>query len=234
MQMLEFVKPEFQLPKEEDIGTISEEGWLIFDIRTRQWGYWGNDVSGHQYEDTIFKLSPEKELLEISKSYNRFLFGPDDAGPNVLKRTILWSLGRFFSKIIDEVTNVEKLNDGRIIVSAIGKKSKTESASGRWELVIEPTAAWIVREARFYKDVKPDVIACEMENSGTTWIGSYCIPHKALFNYDSSIENKQDFYFNEIVFNQDIEQFDDKVYQEAYHAVKENNPPKLIIHDMRI
>jgi len=235
MEIIEYEEPKFQKP-ERDRGSLNADGWLLVSIRTRQWGYWGEDLSGNHYEDTVMKISPENEVVEIGKMYNVSLFGPKDAGPNVPKRAVLWSLGRFYSRIIDEITFVTESTNGRITVSALGRKGDGEP--GRWELEIEPAAAWMVREARFYSDAKPDVINCEMQNSGTTWSGSYCIPQNALFNYMGPIEggaaNVDKLAAYELTFDPVIEQFDEKLYDGAKQAVTKDRPPELTIHDYRV
>ena len=233
MEMLEYEKPKFQEPEGDRGPFLDEDGWLLLPLRKRQWGYWGADVSGNNYEDTTMKISPENEVVEIGKMHNSLLFGPRDAGPNAPKRAILWSSGRFLSQVIDEVTLVTKSASGRIAVSALGRKG--EGHPGRWELEIEPAAAWMVREARFYSDARPNVIDCEMQNSGTIWSGPYCTPSNALFNYGGPIKGatlRGDV--EELTFDPVIEQFDEKLYEGAKQAVTEDRPPKLTIHDFRV
>jgi hypothetical protein len=229
MEAVEYEKPKFQKPR-RGRGGFTEDGWLLLPVRTRQWGYWGEDVSGNHYEDTTTKVSPENEVVEIGKMYNTSIFGPKDAGPNVPKHAVLWSLGRFYSRIIDEITSVTESTNGRITVSALGRKA--DGVLGRWELEIEPAAAWMVREARFYRDAKPEVINCEMKNSGTTRSGSYCIPQSALFNYGDPIDGGRE-KADELTFDPVIEQFDEKLYDRARQAVTKDRPPKLTIHDYR-
>ncbi len=235
MEVIEYENPKFQRPQ-GGRGSLNADGWLLASIRKKQWGYWGEDVSGNHYEDTTIKISPENEVVEIGKMYNSSICAPRDEGPNLPKRAVLWSLGRFYSRIIDEISLVKESTNGRITVSALGRKGEGEP--GRWELEIEPAAAWMVREARFYRDAKPEVINCEMKNSGTVWTGAYCIPEKALFSYMGPIEggtgkvDKLAAY--ELTFDPVIEQFDEKLYDGAKEAVTKHRPPKLTIHDYRV
>ena len=230
MEVLEYEKPKFQEPKGGQAG-LTEDGWQIVSVRARRWGYWGSDVSGDHYEDMVMKVSPENEIVEMGKGYESTLYSAKDPGPTGPKRTFLWSLGRFFSKNIDEVTLVKSSTNGHITVSALGKKG--EGRPGRWELEIEPAAAWMVREARFYSDTRPDVIDCEMKNRGTGWSGPYCIPQHALFNYGGPIEGGTDKP-DELTFGSLIEEFDEELYSGAQQAVTKDRPPKLSITDFRV
>lgn len=232
MEMLEYEKPKFQMPDNNREISLNADGWRLQSVRTKKWGYWGDDVSGNYYEDTVLKISPGGEVAEVGKMHNTSLFGPRDVGPNIPKRVILWSLGRFYSKLINEITEVKELPNGRIIASALGKKG--DGQPGRWELEIDPAAAWLVREARYYSEDNPDVIKCEMKNSGTKWSGSYCIPQKALFNYMGPIEGNKKHYLNELTFDPKVEKFDEKLYNGSQQAVTKNRPPKLTIHDYRM
>ena len=212
------------------------DGSQVLSIATRDWGYWGADCSGEFVEDTIMKVSPANEIEEVGKGHNSTLYGPKDAGPNIPKRTILWSLGRFYSGLLDEITDVRQSASGRITVSALGKRDAV--APGRWELEIEPAAAWMVREARHYGDANPKVIDCEMKNSGTAWSGAYCIPQEALFNYLGPISGGKGILdlilTSELTFDPVIGKFDEELYDSAKQAVTKDRPSNLTIFDYRV
>jgi hypothetical protein len=200
-----------------------------FCVRTRKWGYWGNDLSGNHYEDTILRLTPGGEVSETGKMHNSSVFGPRDDGPLGPRWTFFWSLGRFFSKQIDRITSVEETMDGRIVVVASGKKGKSQN--GRWELEIEPAAGWMVRKARFYWDINTNSINVEMRNEGTVWSGSYCIPKEAVINAWGSIKGRET---ERLTFETVVEKFDEQLYSDAQKAVAENKTPTLTIHDYRV
>jgi hypothetical protein len=202
---------------------------LAVPIRTRQWGYWGNDLSGNHYEDTVLTLAPGGKVTETGKMHNSSVFGPRDDGPLGPKWTFFWSLGRFFSKQIDRITSVEETSAGRILVVASGKKGKNQN--GRWELEIEPAAAWMVRKARFNWDINPNLINVEMRNEGTAWSGSYCIPKEAVINAWGSIKGRET---ERLTFEPKVEKFDEQLYSDAQKAVAENKTPTLTIHDYRV
>lgn len=222
-------------PKYEDLEgsetEIDDKQTRAVAIRTRQWGYWGDDVSGTHYEDTELRLLPTGEIEEKGTNRDSLLFGPTAAGPIVPKRYILWSLGRFFSKQLDKVTRVEKGPDGRLVVSALGEQSP--GYKGRWELEIEPAAAWMVRAARFYWDEDPKRMRAEMKNDGTVWSGPHCIPKEAACNYWGSLDSGIHGAV-QITFEPVVEPFDEKLYGDARQAVVDNKTPELTIMDHRV
>lgn len=226
MEVIDYEKPKYQRPKRQ---LPDGDETLRMSVRIREWGYWGFDLSGHHYEDTVIAVTAAGEVTETAKMHNSMLFGPRDEGPNAPKRVALWSLGRFFSNHVDKVTQVEESEDGRLVVSALGKKS--EGQNGRWELEIEPAAAWMVRKARFYWDIKPDRINVEMRNEGTVWSGSYCIPKEAEINHWGPIEGVET---ERLTFEPVVEEFDEKLYGTTQQAVAHNQTPTLTLHDYRV
>ena len=228
IEMVDYETPKYRPPDREAPGG---DKVMRIPIRTRQWGYWGKDLSGNHYEDTILAIDPNDECKEQGKMHNSSLFGPRDIGPNAPKRAILWSQGRFFSRYLEKINTVGKSSSGLVVVSAKGHMG--DGDSGRWELEIDPKAAWMVRRARFFSNLKPDIIGCEMRNSGTVWSGVYCIPEKAQFNYWGPIEDGQSTV-EELTFNPIVEEFDEEMYADTERAVAKNKTPKLTIHDYRV
>ena len=198
-------------------------------LRTRQWGYWGHDVAGNHYEDTVLAVDSTDKSRESGKMHNSSLFGPSDDGPIAPKREFLWSLGRFFSQQIDQITSVENTPDGYVLVEALGRKGNQQK--GRWKLRIEPKAAWMVRNASFFWDRKPDSVNVEMKNEGTVWSGAYCIPAKAEINHWGALGNVETKHFT---FDPAVEPFDERLYAETRQVVAQNQTPTLALHDFRV
>jgi hypothetical protein len=231
-EVTDFEKPTFEaLAAAGNVGGRDQNGWHIFSIRTRQWGYWGPDACGNYYVDRVMKIGPENKIAEGADMLNSSLFGPKDVGPNAPRNIIFWSLGRFFSNNITEVTEAKDSGVGYIAVSANGKRS--EGLHGRWELEIDPAAAWMVRKARFYSERKPQSVNCEVRNQGTAWSGVYCVPERAVCCYLGPIEGA-DERSDEVTFDPAVENFNEKLYADARSAVIEKRPPKLTIHDYRL
>jgi hypothetical protein len=247
MEVIDYEKPKYPVVKPADPaqppqpptertlklrrqGADAAKPFLV-TLRTRQWGYWGHDLCGNHYEDTVLAVSPAGEVSESGKMYNSSLFGPRDDGPIAPRRVFLWSLGRFFSKQLDTVTRVEKAADGRLLVSALGRTG--DQQRGRWELEIEPAAAWMVRKARFYWDISPQRVSVEMKNEGTVWSGSRCIPREAVCNHWGPIDDPRAME-ERLTFDPVVEPYDEKLYSDTQQAVAHNQTPTLTLHDYRV
>lgn len=202
----------------------------IFTVKTRQWGYWGSDLSGMHDETTHVVISHDGKLTEAKKkSFNSLVFGPRDEGPNLIKDQFLLGLGRFYSKKIDQILEVKKVDDEKLFVVAKGKKS--EQFLGRWELLIDPNAAWMVQGAKFFWVRRPDRVMFEMKNSGVVWSGSHCIPSKTSVNYSGALGEEDTV---EIVLDPKVEGFNDELYESAKRAVALNKTPALTLFDHRV
>ena len=229
-EVVKHEKPKFYEPGRRTGGSLNKDGWLVVGLRTKHWDYCGEDSSGSYMVDTVMKISPENDVVETGKTRDASIW-PATKGPGSNRRKVLWSLGRSLSRYIDEVTDVKEPANGRIAVSALGKRG---SLRGRWELEIEPAAAWMVRHARFYADVNPELINCEMKNSGSVWSGSYCIPKKVLFNNNGPIDGGKEHELRELTIDPVIKQFDEELLDGAKRAVTIDRPPNLTIYDHRV
>ncbi|WP_145178894.1 hypothetical protein [Gimesia aquarii] len=232
MEVIDYEKPKYQNPKsrpKRPKKLSNSDEVLRIPLRTKQWGYWGHDLSGNHYEDTVITVTPSGKVTDTGKMHNSSLFAPRGEGPLAPRRAVLWSLGRFFSKHIDKVTQVEHSADGLIRVSALGKKNELQV--GRWEFEIEPNASWMIRKARFYRDRYPDRINVEMKNEGTVWSGAYCIPKTATINHWGPIGNVETEYFT---FEPVVESFDEQLYSDTQQAVVGNQISTLTVHDYRV
>jgi hypothetical protein len=203
-------------------------------VRTRVWGYGGNDASGEYYQDTNFRVTAKNKTTETGKGPTVVLYGPRARQATVGVYYYMWALGRMFSKELDKVTRVEKSKDGLLVASALGKNAVWQN-KGRWELEIEPEAAWMVRKARYYArdyvDGKRECLYVEMTNSGTLRSGSYCIPKKATINI-YAVAGKE--HARQLTFDPLVGKFDEKLYGDVQQAVAHNKEPNLKLDDQRV
>jgi hypothetical protein len=245
-EVIEHEKLKFQQPEErgnrngEPIRQASgqdknaPETHIAF-VRTNTWEYWGQDLSGRYFEDTLFDITPKDEATARYRMPTVVLYPPRDSRAAGPKCTWLWALGRFFSKELHEVTRVERSKDGLLVVSARGGNAVWR-LNGRWELEIDPAAAWLVRKAQFRPDEDkifpdhPGHIYTEMTNRGTVWSGPYCIPKEATVNcYAFHLPNKERMTFDPVVGK-----FDEKLYSKVQQAVAHNKEPALKLDDQRV
>jgi hypothetical protein len=204
-------------------------------IRGKTWGYWGRDLSGLHYDDPTVEVGPggvEKPFGRLSDS---IIYPPKAAGPLAPRWELLLSLGRFYSPLISKISRVEKTDGGHLTVSAQGSLDQKEK--GRWELQIDPAAAWMVRKARFYPDARQNQIGFEMKNEGAVWSESRCVPMTAVINVWDSIENKSPLIESatkHLTFKRYLGRFDEQLYKSAEQAVAHNTDENLTVHDWRV
>jgi hypothetical protein len=205
------------------------DGIDVFQVKTKQWGYWGSDVSGTHNVVTYYHMSANGDVKNNGTTSDSLVFGPHDAGPNKLKWIFLWSLGRKIAAQIDKIETVEKQDDGQIQVAALGHKGP--GRTGKLQLEIESAAGWMVRKAEMYDDQIPDSKILDMKCSGTKWIGAFCIPTEAEINFIGPIGEEQTHYLK---FTTVEEGFDDKLYRRCSDVVVRNQEPSLTVHDLRV
>lgn len=208
---------------------------MFANVRTKEWGYWGQEASGVHQVDLTLKIGPDSSRIEVGTVYNSMLFTPTDLSLIATPRVFQWGLGRFFAARLQRVTEVMQTGDGRVRVSAHGELYK--GANGRWELEIEPAAAWMVRRAKFFPDTDPTQVDAEMMNEGTVWSGSFCIPKSARVNFFGPLEDMKSVpktTTHELTFDPVIEKFDEHLYHDSHQAVLHSKQPHLTVTDARM
>jgi hypothetical protein len=136
-------------------------------------------------EDTIY-AGPERigtihgsrlwangELID-AKPFTRF----EPVGPNydLLIGRVLWPLGRGFSRCIDRITNVTQDSSGLLKVTA----ENDDGLMSRWELMIDPIAGYLVRQAKGYhgNEAEPRFI---VDGGGVITGGGRSVLHTRTF-----------------------------------------------------
>ena len=142
-------------------------------------------------------------------------------------KKVLWSLGRGYSEHITAITNVKPRDDGLLLVTAEGTDVSNRPGA-RWEMVIDPKAAYMVRQAELYRGAEQTAFL-SIVNSGTKWVGARCVPErtqlKAPFEGTRAFEHQH-------------ETASDRTDQEFLrHAELTMNRPYLVhtdVHDHRM
>jgi hypothetical protein len=117
---------------------------------------------------------------------------PDSAGPatagclDIVKpeaptlkfpiKKVLWSIGRGYAEHLAQITRVAPLDNGLLSVTAEGTDVSYRPGA-RWELAVDPDAAYMVRDAKLYRAGENQPFLT-VHNSGTKWQGSRCVPEQ--------------------------------------------------------
>jgi hypothetical protein len=214
MEVTAHEEPTFRPPLRP--GGVDAKGWLYEPLRMTWWAYWGKEFCGLHDEDTLFKVSPADEVVELSKAQSTTLFPPDDRGLGLFRGAICWSMGRFYAKFITTVSSVRKLENGQLAISALGNDGSDRP--GRWELIIDPAASWMVREARFYTPLEPEQLDFEMTSTGTEKVGEMHLPKTVRVQLFAGDALGTPIYT--LTFNPHLERFDEPLYARAQAAMQ--------------
>ncbi len=116
------------------------------------------------------------ELDEASMSWMARFYPPDDPSLTFPLKRMVWSMGRGFSKYIDDLTEVKDEGDGRLLCRGVGRG--LGSRPGRWELTIDVNAGYLVRSAKFFRGDEQTALL-EMHTSGTKTVRGLSIAESA-------------------------------------------------------
>ena len=241
MEMLERENPEYLPPDRRGwandpmSGQAARDEAMFVAMRISEYGYWGDEACGNHYQDASLKVMPDGQVTQVGTLHDTSLYPPADVSSLAQMRSFQWGLGRFFSANIEKVERVEKSADGHLLVTALG--SRYQGDPGRWELEVEPAAAWMVRRAKFYRASEPTGVAAEMTNEGTTWSGSFCIPKEAQVNFFGPIQDTKSIRqtsTQQITFPTVVDNFDEVLYERCRREVLHNTQPKLTVTDERV
>lgn len=191
-------------------------GHMLVGVMTKREVYCDSVCSGMYTEHTVHVVDRDNCILDKGISRNVIKSGAGLTGAGRYIKEILWSVGRGFSQFIDEITEVEELADGKVRVVAEGRQS--DVYPGRWELVIDTEAAWMVRHAKFYHETHPDKIDFESTNSGLTWNGPLAMPAKAASNYGGPLNQKIETL--KVAFVEISSKLDEKLLEQTSSSIR--------------
>lgn len=228
---------DYRLPKFENLRRRNsgqrEADSSRYIMRVKEWGFWGNDISGVNFEELVFRITRADKAEQIGTMTDSLVFGPDDVDLTATPHSIVWALGRRFVEYIDEIEHVDK-QDSLIAVSARGRKIK--GRNGTWKLKIDPDANWMVRYASFHAQANPDAIDLEMRNDDVQRSGPYCVPRSARINHWGPLEVEPGSLVDttcDVTVSPKVEQFDTALYTQAESRVANNEKQEFTLHDFR-
>lgn len=155
--------------------------------------------SGNKYHaryDFVGTLTKEGKLTDwsresagLAKAGSLMIDDPDAPTYKLPLKQVWMSMGRGYSEHISDIVGIKEVANGLLSVTAIGTDISNREGA-KWELLVDPDAAYMVREAKMYQDGK-DKPSIYMKNSGTKWYGSLCVPEKNDWKafYSRSINN---------------------------------------------
>ena len=117
--------------------------------------YFDPNCSANKDFIKTYQLTSE-EKVEISREHASIDFEKPDALAFRLPytyRMFVWSLGRGFSRNIENITSVSLLPNGNLKCEATVRDY--ESKSKRWEFVIDPTKNFLVISATYFRESEP-------------------------------------------------------------------------------
>jgi hypothetical protein len=170
-------------------------------VKTRT-TYFGSEYSSRTSLTEMYDLGPDGQPQKVDTEGPQviILYHPDDSALTLPYKQIMWSLGRGYAKFINEVTELAMQEDGTIRFSANGT-GLGASRNGRWEITVDPSAAYLVRSAKFFRRPdKPKPMAV-ITTSGTKWENGRCIPETASWedNYGPGFTKRSVAYTCETI-----------------------------------
>lgn len=176
------LSPNQDIPERRQTGSLRSRGEPMTALRTT---YFFGPTAQAKY-DFVGKIPPYGLLPPwpenspgLATAGSLAFDDPDTGAYRFDIRRTLWSLGRGYSAYITNIKDVAKQEDG--LISVIAEATDISSRQGaKWELVIDPSAAYMVRSAKLYRmgtnQPQPTI---SIVNSGVKWHGSRCVPEKS-------------------------------------------------------
>ncbi len=188
-------RPEWLKTEEDKLGQYTGV------VKTRI-TYFGSEYSSRTSSIELYGLGPDgqPQKMDMENPQKIVLYHPDDSALTLPYKQILWTLGRGYTKFINEVTELAMQEDGTIHFKANGT-GLGASINGRWEITVDPSAAYMVRSAKFFRRPdKPEPMAV-ITTSGTKWENGRCIPETASWedNYGPGFSKRSVAYTCEMI-----------------------------------
>jgi hypothetical protein len=157
-------------------GGTEGKSWLVF----RRTVYVGPKVQAeHDWVGRIQRYGPldpwPKNSPGPATAGVLSVVKPDAPTYMLLIKQPLLCLGRGYSRYVTEIKDASRQADGRLKVTADGIDIAYRPGA-KWELVIAPDEAYMVRSAKMVDNRK---LSMSISNSGLKWYGSRCVPEKA-------------------------------------------------------
>jgi hypothetical protein len=171
--------PDYDKTKSEIRHPLSNEiHYSVPGILSQQITFFGPEFSSQICAHLTFRPDSKGEIVPSSEEkWIVKIYPSDSTALTFYRMKIMFILGRGYSKYIDGLTSVTDLADGTIKCSGVGT---CIGEPGRWELVIDPSAAYMVRSATFQSEYA-DIPLIEITTSEVKWFGERCVPKSSIW-----------------------------------------------------
>jgi|GEM_PF-7003059 len=115
--------------------------------------YFGPHCSARKDLVLSYKLTSEEKVEKSGEHASIHFEKPGAPTYSLPYRKIVWSLGRGFSKYIEDITSVTELPNGNYHCKATARDYDSESR--RWELEIDPRQNFLAISATYFRHSKP-------------------------------------------------------------------------------
>ncbi|MGH7930985.1 MAG: hypothetical protein ACREQV_24705, partial [Candidatus Binatia bacterium] len=184
-----------------------------------------HDVTGLFSSHVEMTINPKDEVVNTAPVHNLILLrNPGDRTYVMWYYPILWTAGRGFSEGVEVFTDIEQPEpSGLIPVKARGWLFQKQQA-GRWELLLDPKARYMVRRAAFYPQGhdKPKLV---VENKDIQQDGNCFYPKTGVLQYEDTTYTVQ--------FDMAALDTDEQLFEEVKDHLTEPFPPGSQVHDQR-
>ncbi len=124
--------------------------------------FFGTDLSGSSRVSGVFKPNAGKQPILTNRDRIITLFPPDSPALNRYFRQIMRTLGRGFTDWAVAVSEAHEGDDGLIAATI----ESHEWGQGRWDVIVDQEAAYMVREAKFFRSGETEPLFV-VSNSGS-------------------------------------------------------------------
>ena len=179
----------------------------ITDVNTRplvdyvvEWSITYFDPNCSAYQDKIisYRLNSDGQVERLGEHSSIDFEKPDALTYSMPYRMFVWSLGRGFSRNIENITSVNLLPNGNFKCEATVRDY--ESKSKRWEFVVDPKKNFLVMSAMYFRDSE---LYYKIDVNDTSQVGEIFLARKT--NWQGPLGAKAQITCDSVELKNDME-----------------------------
>ena len=159
----------------EDLGSVMVHRKVWYSVLSEP------EFGGYRELGTSFQVKPDGSVT-TTESESDYVHITKPVEPLQLREFYIMVLtsGRGYSMYLDKIDSAESLPDGLIRCRASGRYPGANRNACTWELVIDPDAAYLVREAKAFFP-QGGRLKATFENEGIQWLEKGPLPETGRF-----------------------------------------------------